>query len=535
MQLLKSIPYQSLPFHNQLVKDYLSGASQLRSFYSQDPSLEGLLDAADKRELSMDTRTILSNSLLRQYGQLLSEGVVKENIQKLRDQNSYTITTGHQLCAYTGPAYFIYKIASVINLSQQLNALDKSKSFIPVFWMASEDHDFDEIAEVHFNGKGWKWEKTDDSYGKVPVGILDPAAIASWAEEMKKYFRDEPEFVEVLDIFEQAYEGSESLSDATRKILHELFQNFGLVVIDGNDKELKNLFKPILNKEIKDKTSFKALINSTEELKQLSYEAQISAREINLFYLGTNNLRERIDRHETGFKLLNSQSILSESELLHELDTSPEKFSPNVVMRPVYQETILPNIAYIGGPGEIAYWLQLKGVFESYNIMFPVLLARSSFLVLTDTIVEKAAKYKFEWSDYLIRDADELIGSYIKEGNSTELNFENERKYIDEIFASINMRAKEIDPQLFPQLAVEQKNMIESLTKIQTKFTKSLKQKAELDIKNIQRIKSNLFPQNVLQERIMSGIDIYGLGQNKLGSLIKMANPLENELKLLKN
>jgi bacillithiol biosynthesis cysteine-adding enzyme BshC len=534
MEIIGSIPYQSLPFHNKLIKDYLAGNSLLREFYNKEASINGLLEAAKERQFEISSREKLADALLSQYGNLLEEGPVSNNIQKLRSANTVTITTGHQLCAYTGPSYLVYKIASIINLASNLNAYDPSMYFVPVFWMASEDHDFEEVSSVNFYGKSWKWEAHDESMGKIPVGLIPPREIASWAAEMKEYFRNEINVSSILDIFENSYKNSKSLSEATRKIFHHLFSDFGLVILDGNDKTLKAMFEGVMEKEINDKLSNEKVKKTTHLLKNLGYEGQINPRPVNLFYISENNYRERIDYADDNYTLNISGRVLHKDEIIQLLKKSPEKFSPNVVMRPMYQEVILPNIAYVGGPGETAYWLQLKAAFDSYKIQFPVLILRNSFVVLADTLFEKAAGFGLEWKDYFNLNIDEIINKFIAKNNSETLDFDIEEKAIASIINSLNEKANGTDTKLIIQIAMEGKIMMDNLDKIKSKFNKALKQKSENNVKGLQKFKLALYPYNSPQERVINYLDGIGADKNSVRDLVKMANPLENELKLLK-
>lgn len=535
MNLIDSIPYTQLPFHSQLVKDYLLGNIKLTEFYQNPPTLAGLIEASKNRKFDANHRTVLNTALQKQYQELEISKAVSENITQLKQPNTFTITTGHQLCAYGGPAYFIYKIASVINLSKQLNADNPGAHHVPVFWMASEDHDFEEISEVFFYGKSWKWEPDFENAGKVPVGTINPKPIAAWAMAMKEYFREDIHANALLDIFEQAYAQEPTMAAATRKILNTLFGKYGLVIIDGNDRELKQLFIPHLTKEIKEISAQHWVQETTEKLVSKGYSGQIQAREVNLFYIDSEGLRNRIDKVENSFQLLLNKTIFTSEKIQEEIKNFPERFSPNVVLRPLYQECILPNIAYIGGPAEVAYWLQLKGVFDFHQIDFPVLLVRNSFLLLNAASAEKTMGMGISWVELMSKNADELVANYLKQHHSEALDFEAEMQILESLFEKLQTRAAGIDKQIVTQMAVDQKAMKEGLQKIQAKFNKSVKQKSDLEVKSIQRMKSTIFPQNHFQERYISYFEGYGVHLNALDEIIEVANPLDNALKLFKN
>ncbi len=532
MQFITSIPFNKLPFHSALVKEYLLENDFLKPFYTTSPSKEGLEDALSSKVYPKANRVVLSKVLSRQYQNLIIEGKVKSNIELLAEDSTFTITTGHQLCLYSGPAYFMYKIASAINLARQLSKSNPSKNIVPVFWMASEDHDFEEISEVHFYGKKWKWEKENDNFGKVPVGLLSPKQIAVWAAEMKSYFREEVHVSSLLDNFQTAYASHNNLSDATRAFLHGLFGNDGLVIIDGNDPDLKALMKPLLIKEVKESVSHIALTETTLELEKLNFQGQIVSRDINLFYLNNHNIRERIERLNDGFILHSSGFFFTAEALENEIQQYPERFSPNVVLRPVYQEIILPNLAYIGGPAEVAYWLQLKSVFASFNVPYPAVLVRSSFAIIPAGLDEKVAKHGFSIFDFLTKDLAGIVATFMHETHGDELNFELENETITALVDLLKIKVNQIDKQLETQVKVEEKNIRDILHRLQQKFNKALKMKSEADVKVIQRLKGILFPENHFQERYINICDTFDFTAFSLEELILHADPLALQLKV---
>jgi bacillithiol biosynthesis cysteine-adding enzyme BshC len=533
MQLYQSVSLGELKFQSQLLKDYFKGDRKLSPYYSFSPSLEGLKMAAAKRKFTPEHRLVLTEVLETQYAGLDTTGPVMDNINKLKEEHTFTLTTGHQLCVYTGPAYFIYKIASVINLVKQIRKVEPSMNFVPVFWLASEDHDFEEISEVNFYGKSWKWQDADPRAGQVPVGLISPEAIAAWGEEMKQYFRNDKNAEGILDIFITAYRSNQTLSAATRQIVHELFKDSGLVVIDGNDKRLKKLFQPVLVDEIEYEHSFVEVVKTSEALHAIGYSTPVTPRRTHLFYLSEENLRQRIDKNRTTYIIHGTEIRWGHPQIIKAIRERPECFSPNVVLRPLYQETVLPNIAYIGGPAEVAYWLQLKGMFTKYKTDFPCLLQRSSFAVLPSAVIEKSARYEFTFPDYLDLETDEIINKFIKKDSPEDLSFEKENALIETLVKELRVRAGKIDQQLQTQVSVEEHNLRESIQRLQGKFTKAMKQKSDVDIKVFQKIKGILFPENNLQERYINFLGSFATLKDPIAELIELADPLANEMKIL--
>jgi bacillithiol biosynthesis cysteine-adding enzyme BshC len=283
---------------------------------------------------------------------------------------------------FTGPLYYIIKLVSVIKYAEMLKQHFPAYHFVPVYWMATEDHDLEEINHFYLWGKTLKW----DAQSEGAVGRMNPHSLESVIEELEKLTANSPNGKGLIDLFKSAYGQHNTLAGATRYLVNELFKQYGLVVVDGDDPILKKALIPVFEMDIFETVLFKAINHSFSAL-QKKYKLPVTPREINVFYLEAHS-RERIVLEGGHYQVLNSTKHWTESELKAELHTHPEHFSPNVVMRPMYQELVLPNLTYIGGNNEIAYWLELRESFLRANVFFPQLLVRDSALF----IGKKAAK-----------------------------------------------------------------------------------------------------------------------------------------------
>ncbi len=353
-------------------------------------------------------------------------------IEKLQESNTYTVTTGHQLNIFTGPLYFIYKIVSTINLAKQLKSQYPDQNFVPIYWMASEDHDFEEISHFLLFGKKYQWETSQTG----AVGRMNPQELSAILEEMP----------EKPAIFEKAYLGQKTLAAAVRQYVHDLFGAEGLVVIDADDSRLKKIFAPIIKDDLIANKANELVESTTQSLADLGYKSQIFPREINFFYL-KDHFRERIVKEGNHFEVLNQGIQFTEEELLAELEQYPERFSPNVVMRPLYQESILPNIAYLGGPAEVAYWMQLKGVFAHYQVAFPVLMPRNFALIINKTSAKKMQKLELTTTQ-IFQEFHELKHAYVTANADSSLDLGPQRDAIEKVFESLKSKAHQIDPTL---------------------------------------------------------------------------------------
>src|SRR5919199_2606988 len=353
------LPLSSTGQFSQLFLDYLDQTDSLTPFYSRFPTLAAFKEQLKDKNFDQSKRRILVESLERQY-----EGITnKPDFSVLLQPNTFTVTTGHQLNIFTGPLYIVYKLITTIKLARQLQEAYPDYTFVPVYWMATEDHDFAEINHFSLFGKNYAWQTEQ----RGAVGRMNP-------QELQSLFGQIPE---KLTLFEEAYLKQQTLADAVRYYINELFGAEGLVCLDADDAALKRVFAPIMRDELVHQHSGQLVQEQTELLANTGYKTVIAPRDINLFYLD-EQLRERIERIEDGtYKIVHTKIRFSESELLAILDEHPERFSPNVVLRPLYQETILPNLAYIGGPSEVPYWLQLKKVFDHFQTPFPILMPRN--------------------------------------------------------------------------------------------------------------------------------------------------------------
>ncbi|SDX30534.1 bacillithiol biosynthesis cysteine-adding enzyme BshC [Lutibacter oricola] len=521
---IHQLPFKKTGYFSALICDYLDKKEKLDNFYGNFPDLDGFkqqLTLRKKSNLNVDSRKVLVSSLNKQYSNFKVTANTQTNIQSLLAENTFTITTGHQLNIFTGPLYFLYKIVSVINLTKQLKREFPENNFVPVYWMATEDHDFEEINYFNFKGQKVQWNR--ESSGAV--GRLDLQGF----DEISKQFGFELGNSEnanyLKTLFEKAYVNHTNLTNATRYIVNELFGDNGLVIIDGDAIALKQQFAPIVKDELLNNTSFKE-VSKTNKLLQEKYKIQVNPREINLFYLA-EGLRERIIFEDSLFKINNTAIVFSEEEILEELNKHPEKFSPNVIMRPLYQETILPNLAYIGGGGEIAYWFQLKQYFKAVNTTFPILLLRNSVLMASSKQLKKLDKLDVSLQEIFAKQQD-LINKKVKELSSFPIDFSQQKTFLNEQFKGLKQLAQETDASFIGAVNAQEKKQLNGLDKLEKRLLKAQKRKFNNELERITLIQNELFPNNSLEERSRNFSTYYlELGEELIPMLLKALNPLE--------
>ena len=497
------ITYQNSGYFSKLIVDYLDQKAELKTLYNRFPTVENFnLQIEEKsKNFPIENREILVNALLNQYQNFEVSETTSNNIELLKSSNTFTITTGHQLNLFTGPLYFLYKIVSVINLTKELKTAYPNHNFVPIYWMATEDHDFDEINYFTLKGKKIQWKK--ESQG--PVGRLNTSGLEEVFEQFSTELGLGNNANYLRELFKKSYLEHENLADATRYLANELFKNEGLVILDGDDLELKKLFIPYAKEELLQQTSFKKVNETLPLLKE--YNVQVNPREINLFYI-QDDLRERIVFENGNYKINNTQLSFSESEILTELENNPKNFSPNVILRPLYQEVILPNLCYIGGGGELAYWLELKSNFEANNITFPILLLRNSALVATKKQVEKLEKLELNWSD-VFQNQQTLVNEKTKEFSNFTIDFSEQKAFLKNQFEALYTIANKTDKSFLGAVKAQEVKQLKGLENLEKKLLKAEKRIHTEKLERIIKLQNELFPNQSLQERKSNFADFH--------------------------
>jgi bacillithiol biosynthesis cysteine-adding enzyme BshC len=520
------IDYKQTGFFSKTVTDYLDNAPELQSFYSYRPTPEGFAQLLQNKKVTAN-RQLLVQVLNEQYFKadtlpLLHADTVKANIDLLAADNSYTITTGHQLNIFTGPLYFIYKIVTAIKLARQLKAQFPDKEFVPVYWMATEDHDFAEINYTNIGGKKIQWQQ--DVSGAT--GRLATKAMRDALNQYKGILGLDNHAAELAQLVETAYGSFSKLADATRYLVNALFGQHGLLIVDADDSRLKQEFAPIIEQDILEQNSFKHISESNAALQKLGVHTQVNPREINFFYL-TDDLRERIVLHNNRYEVLDTNISFTANELKQEISQHPERFSPNVVMRPLYQECIMPNIAYIGGGAEVVYWLQLKANFDHYGVDFPILILRNSGLMVRKETAIKIQRMDLSTAQ-LFRDADTIKREWTLKHTEHDLSLKEEWRELQCVFEKIKLRSYKIDPTLAPAASAVQARLQHAIHNLEKKLVKAEKRNFATHLNQIDAIKQELFPKGSLQERTENfGLLYVKWGQSFIEELIRHFEPLD--------
>jgi len=527
-----SISYQQTGYFSTLIIDYLNKNNKVKDLYENFPDLNGFKRHIElkKANFNNNNRNVLVESLVEQYNNLDCSKSTKNNIELLKLSNTFTVTTGHQLNLFTGPMYFLYKIISAINLASELSLKFPTNNFVPIYWMATEDHDFEEINHFHYKENTISWQRESTS----GVGRNSTEGLKDFFKDFSKLLGKSDNAYFLKQLFKNAYINHHNLAEATLFLANELFKKYGLVIINADCKPLKELFISQINNELLNNTCFNEVKETLNYLKSNHYKIQVNPREINLFYL-TDNLRERIIVENNNYKVLNTSISFSKDEIIREIKDFPERFSPNVLMRPVYQETILPNLCYIGGGGEIAYWLEMKQYFNKIKVVFPILLLRNSGLIINKKPIRKLNKLKISEQDLFLKKST-LINKKIKEVSDISINFETQINEIKKIFTDLEKLATKTDKSFIGAVNAQQKKQLNGISNLEKRLLKAQKRKYNSLVIRIIELYNQLFPKNNLQERVSNFSEFYEIyGAELIPELIKKLKPLELQFTVLES
>jgi bacillithiol synthase len=518
------LPYSETNSFSSLVTDYLAGKDKLKPFYNFNTDIEGTREAIKSRKNFPINRTTLINVLKRQYTSLNVSDAVQANIDLLQHENTFTITTAHQPNLLSGYLYFIYKILHAIKLSAVLKEQFEDYNFVPVYYMGSEDNDLDELGSFRYNGKKYTW---DGDGQKGAVGRMKTKGLKALLDNLFKELGPPGEDCEKLkQIIFDAYLQHETIASATQYLVNELFGRYGLVIVDPDDRELKSQFIDITRDDLLNETAFNVVSKQITNLSE-HYKVQAHPRPVNLFYL-KDDIRERIEKTNGNWKVINRDITWTEEELMTEVNEFPERFSPNVILRPLFQEMILPDIIFIGGGAEVAYWMQLKTLFDRYHVFFPSIHLRQSILWISPK--ERDLRKQLGLSvNEIFKPESELVHEFISrldKGWETK----EEMSQIEAMLLQLKKKAETLDPTLKSSAEASLTKIRYQVAVLEKKMLRAEKRKFQNELSRISRLKEHLFPVGGLQERTENFITYYvHKGDAYLDLLLYAMQPLKHE------
>lgn len=489
------IPHKATGFFSGLNIDYLEQKERLHPFYKFTPDDQGLDEAIRVRAQFPVDRKALVSILRKQYEGYTLPPILDQHIDSLQEDSTFTVCTAHQPNLLTGYLYFIYKIIHAVKLASHLQNRHPEKKFVPVFYIGSEDNDLEELGVFRYNGTRFRWQ----THQTGAVGRMTTADLRPLLRELLAQLGPPGIPADQLkEMILAAYESQPDMAAATRYIVHALLGRYGVVVINPDDRELKKLFVPLLKAELLQPLAHE-LVREPSEILNQHYKAQAFARPINLFYL-KDNQRERIEQTGNGWKVLHSSQHWDKEALLTEIEQHPERFSPNVILRGLFQESILPNVAFIGGGSEVAYWLQLMPLFDHYQVFFPALVLRQSVLWMEKNAVALQEKTGLN-NEALFQPTEQLVRDFVHRHTQNDLRLNDIRQQLQPVMEQLKAKATSVDRTLKASTEAALVKMRYQVEVIEKKMMRAEKKNMCNRLTQLYTLKKQLFPNNSLQER----------------------------------
>lgn len=524
-----SVPFNQLPF-SKLFQDYINGKAN--HFFDANPfDDDSIKNKAEAFKFKGDRAKVVS--ILTDFNEQFEAPTATLNqIQKFSEPNTFAVVTGQQLTIYGGPLFTIYKTLTAIIYSRKWSKLLKCP-VVPVFWLADEDHDIEEAVQFKLPNRDLPvtipFSIDNDRDHPPPVGQME------LGESYKKFKHavleelDTTDFSESLwSALDDAYGEDITFREAFGRWLLNLFGEEGLVLAGSFYEPVKDLSKSVFQKSIEDHKEISELLDSsTYQLISEGYHGQVQVQESNLFYIRNDKGREKITYTDESWKA--DDSVWSGNELVNEMDTNPERFSPNVFLRPIVQDQLLPTIGYVAGPGETAYYAQMKELYTFFELSIPVIIPRFSITLVESSIERIIGKLPFEITEYNQR-IEDLEKQFITKTESTDIEkfFGIWKNQIQELTEFKKDTINEIDPSLTGSVGKAKAVYFTELDKLKGKVYRSVKQQEEIQLSRISKIQTNLYPDGNLQEREIAFI--YYMNKYGLDIWKNLSEILEEEL-----
>lgn len=470
-----------------LKQSYLNGDADLMGLAKWPWPVTDFGPVIAARKAVPINRELLVSEMMKQYEGMGDAELTRLQIQKISSENTFTVTTGHQVCLLGGPMFTLYKIATVIGLASVLSHSHPGKEFVPVLWMATEDHDWEEVN--HFF-TSFTEKRVYPGKFKGPVGrhVLEPSILETLSESTAEWIR-------------ACYSPGRTMAEAFRMLMHHLFGKHGLVILDADRPALKAAFGPTMSAELQLNGMAGPVKETTQHLEDLGFKPQILPRTINLFYIGDGE-RTLIDIVENRYQLKGGNRSWSKAEILQELADFPENFSPNVALRPVYQETLLPNVATVGGWAEVSYWLQLKAGFQHLGVPFPPLVPRLHATLFTNEQAASIAELGLQMS--VFTEPLHIIQERYLKQNWDDSPLEKAILKVQEAYEQLAAMVTEFDPTLATGVKAEQARSSNALEALPKKVKKALRNRNPQPYQQIAALKNAIEPENASQQRVLN-------------------------------
>lgn len=521
------MPVDQTGMFSGLVSDYLKGNPALDHLLSVKVSIEGVRKAIENRKAYPTQRNVL-HAVCAEWYQGIATAAQKKHIDALLDENTFTICTAHQCNLFTGYLYFVYKILHVIRIAETLQKSFPDQHFVPVYYMGSEDNDLDELGQFKVDGVKYVWNTTQKgAVGRMKVDKQLLQLIAQIEGQLGVF----PHGAELVRLLRQSYKEGVTITNATFDLVNALFKQYGLLILVADDARFKGLYKEVMRNDLLQHDA-ERLVNQTGVFLETAYKMQVHPREINLFYFSEGS-RERIIKENDQYRIDNTSLVFTQEEIIHELEQHPDRFSPNVVLRALYQEMILPDIAFVGGGAEIAYWMELKAMFDHFQVPYPMLVLRNSFLCYKKALEQKLEGFGLQIEE-LFQTEFELMNRYVALHSDHQTHTQDEQVMAAHMFEQLKKKATVIDPTITQHIEALQTQWQAKLIGVGKKMLRAEKRKFDVQKGQLLKIKAQLFPGGSLQERYENILPFYAqYGPSFIEALYQHSPAFEQQFILL--
>ena len=502
---------KDLPGISSLAYDYYYAYDKVREFFSGD--------FRDLTSYARQAENVRSRYLPREkLSEILKESNLRygcgaptlRNIQKLVEDKACAVVTGQQTGLFSGPLYTIFKALTAIRLAEYLSR-EKSGTCVPVFWLASNDHDFAEIDHINLLDKENRIKAIQ--YRGPSTALKSPVSQVVLSQDSSDCIRQLEELThdsefkpEILSQLRDAYRPGQTYVEAFARWMTRLFQSYGLIFIDPEHPGLKDLGKDVFYSEIaQNSPSTQGARETSQKLDQKNYPTQVPQREgiLNVFLVDGERRSIRVE--DNGYRIKGKTHTYSKDELLQLVEKEPHTFSPNVLLRPLFQDTLLPTIAYVGGTSEVAYFAQMKDVYRSFNLPMPVIYPRKSLTLIEKTVDKTLQTYSLKVED-IWRDADEKINGLAKQQFPPSLTevFQITTSHINRDLADIKREIQAFDPVLEKTVDQTVRKIRHQLSLLEAKTLQASKKRNIVLMNRLNLAKNSLYPNRHLQERVFN-------------------------------
>ncbi|MBM4161418.1 MAG: bacillithiol biosynthesis cysteine-adding enzyme BshC [Ignavibacteria bacterium] len=508
---------------SSLFVDFVSDFSRVQKFYSSnfrdEAHWHSRLEKVTGRQID---RSVLVQVLAKQNKDFHCGVRTLANIDTLLNDNAVAVVTGQQVGLFTGPLYTIYKTLTTLKLVAQLTERFPDYSFVPVFWLEGEDHDYEEVNSIKlvnaqnevvsfaYEFHGLSCDTNFGAVGKLEFDEkIDELFLAIDQSLVQTEFKPK-----VLELFRTAYQKGMSFNRAFALLLNVLLENSGLVFLDPNDREVKQLLAPLFQRELRETPRFCQLVIDRSAELELQYHAQVKPKPLNLFFFHHGG-RYLLEPRADSYSLKGTRQHLSKESIADASVNSPHLFSPNVVLRPLCQDWLLPTIAYVAGPAEIAYFAQLKPLYDEMKIPMPIIYPRASATIVEEKVEKVLDRFSLSVID-LFQDVEILKGRTAKQLASIDLDslFGEISAALEGLVDHMKEPLQAVDPTLLGALENTARKMVGNVDGLKEKALAAQKRQHEAALRQLDKAMNLVFPQSNFQERelnVLYFLNKYGM------------------------